>query len=73
MNKKIVKTLGLASAVLGASTAMGDTEVGGASQNLLTIGTQTLASNVTVTGTGANLGKVWYKIVDNSVANTSYR
>jgi len=71
MNKKIVKTLGLASAVLGASAAMGDTEVGGASQNLLTIGTQTLATNVVTTGTGTNLGKVWYTIVDNTVINTA--
>jgi len=71
MNKKIVKTLGLASAVLGASAAMGDTEVGGAAQNLLTIGTQTLATNAVTTGTGTNLGKVWYTIVDNSTVNTS--
>jgi len=72
MNKKIVKTLGLAS-VLGASTAMGATVVGGASQPLLTIGTQTLTTggaNVT-TGTGANLGKIWYNITDNSVNSTA--
>jgi len=71
MNKKIVKTLGLASAVLGASTAMGDTEVGGVNQNLLTIGTQTLATGTTTTGTGTNLGKTWYTLIDNTQNNTA--
>jgi len=46
---------------------MGATVVGGAAQPLLTIGTQTLATNAVQTGTGANLGKVWYDITDNSV------
>jgi hypothetical protein len=50
---------------------MADTTVGGASQNLLTIGTQTLASGTTTTGTGTNLGKVWYTITDNNVVNTA--
>ena len=50
---------------------MADTTVGGVAQNLLTIGTQTLATNAVTTGTGTNLGKVWYTIVDNSTVNTS--
>jgi len=68
MNKKIVKTLGLAS-VLGASTAMGATIIGTATQPLLTIGTQTLNSSAVTAGTGANLGKTWYNIVTNASAS----
>jgi len=70
MNKKIVKTLGLAS-VLGASTAMGSTVIGGASQPLLTIGTQTLNTGALTTGAGVNLGKTWYNIVDNTSVSTA--
>jgi hypothetical protein len=68
MKNKIVKTLGLAS-VLGASTAMGATTVGLATQPLLTIGTQSLKSSAVTAGTGANLGKTWYNIVDNTDAS----
>jgi len=70
MNNKIAKTLGLAS-VLGASTAMGATVIGGATQPLLTVGTQTLNSGAVTTGTGANVGKIWYTIIDNSVVSVA--
>jgi hypothetical protein len=68
MNKKIVKTLGLAS-VLGASTAMGATTIGLATAPLLTIGTQSLSTGAVTTGLGVNAGKVFYDIADNTDAS----
>jgi len=67
MNKKIVKTLGLAS-VLGASTAMGATTVGVATSPLLTIGTQTLKSSA-VTASTSFPTLTFYDIVDNSAVS----
>jgi hypothetical protein len=48
---------------------MGATTIGSATAPLLTVGTQTLNTGLVTTGAGANLGKVWYDLIDNTLAS----